>query len=108
MKHRYGPTQCATNLSDYTSVGKHAVTDIKEFILQKYKPKDRRETYVRSVCNIRPQKTETHRKILTSGGNIIDYPREVSTPISYLTTMKLHVNRAISDVKSRYMCMNVK
>ena len=41
-------------------------------------------------------------------GNIIDYPVEVSTPTSDLTNMKLHVNSAISDVKSRYMCMDVK
>ena len=31
-------------------------TDTLEFILHKYKPKDRRTTYVRAVCNIRPQK----------------------------------------------------
>ena len=54
------------------------------------------------------QKTETHRTRLTAGGNLIDYPGEVSTPTSYLTTMKLHVNSAISEVKSRYLCMDVK
>ena len=53
-------------------------------------------------------KKETHRTRLTAGGNLIDYPGEVSTPTSDLTTMKLHVNSAISDVKSRYMCMDVK
>ena len=39
---------------------------------------------------------------------MIDYSGEVSTPTSDLTTIKLHVNSAISDVKSRYMCMNIK
>ena len=62
---------------------------------------------MRSVCYIRPQKTETHRTRLTAGGNLIDYPVEVSTPTSDFTTMKLYINSAISDVKSRYMCMNV-
>ena len=38
----------------------------------------------------------------------MDYPGEVSTPTADLTTMKLHVNSAISEVKSRYMCMEVK
>ena len=52
----------------------HAGTDTMEFIFHKDKPKDIRATYVRSVCNIRPQKTETHRKRLTTGRNIIDYP----------------------------------
>ena len=55
-----------------------------------------------------PKKTETHRTRLTAGGNLIDYPGEVSTPTSDLTTMKLHINSAILDVKSRYMCMDVK
>ena len=63
---------------------------------------------MRSVCDIRRQKTHTHRTILNVGGNIIDYPVDISTPTSDLTTMKLHVNIAISDVKSRYMCMDLK
>ena len=63
---------------------------------------------MRGICDIRPQKTETHRTKLTAGGNLIDYPGEVSTPTSDLTTMKLHVNSTISDITSRYMCMDVK
>ena len=39
---------------------------------------------------------------------MIDYPGKVSTPKSDLTTMKLHINSAISDVKSRYMFMDLK
>ena len=62
---------------------------------------------MRAGCNILPPKTETHRTRITAGGNLIDYPGEVSTPTSDLTTMKLHINSAISDVKSRYMCMDV-
>ena len=87
---------------------KHVGTDTIEFILHRDKPKDRRETYVRAVCSIRPQKTETHRRRLTSGVNIIDYPLEFIAPTSDLTTMKIHVNSAISDIKSRYMIMEVK
>ena len=45
---------------------------------------------------------------LTAGGNIIDYPGDVSTPSSDLNTTKIHVNSAISDVKVRYMCMDVR
>ena len=55
-----------------------------------------------------PKTTDTNRTIITAGGNLIDYPGEVSTPKSDLTTMKLHVNITISDVTSRYMCMDVK
>ena len=63
---------------------------------------------MRAVCNIRPQKTESHRTRLTAGGNLIYYPREVSTPTSDFKTITIHVKSAISDIKSRYMCMNIK
>ena len=86
----------------------HAGTDTIEFIFHKDKPKDRRATFVRVVCNIQPQNIETHRTRLTVEGDLIDYPGEVSTPTLDLTNMKLHINSAISDVKSRYMCMEVK
>ena len=85
----------------------HAGTDTIDFIFHKDKLKDRRATYVRDVCNIRPKKTETHRTRLTAGGNLIYYPGYVRTPTSDLTTTKLHVNSAISDVTSGYMCMDV-
>ena len=78
-----------------------ARNDTIELIFHKDKPKDRSATYVRAVCNIQPQKTDTHRTRLTAGGNLIDYPGEVSTPTSDLTTMKLHINSAISEFKSR-------
>ena len=83
-------------------------TDTMDFIFHKDKPKYRRATYVRVVCDIGPQKIKTHRTRLTAGGNFIDYPGEVSTSTSDLTTMKLHVNSSVSDVKSRYICMDVK
>ena len=57
--------------------------------------KDRKATYVRAVRYIRPQKTETHRARFTAGGNLIDYTRDVSTPTSYLNTMKPHVKSNI-------------
>ena len=60
----------------------HAGTDTIKFIFHKDKPKDRRATNVRAVFDIPPQKTETRRKVLTEGGNMIDYPVEVSTPTS--------------------------
>ena len=89
-------------------VEKHAETDKIYFIFHKEKPKDKKATYMRVVCDIRPQKIETHRTRLTARGNLIDYPGDFITPKSDLTTMKLHVNSTISDVKARYMYMGVK
>ena len=39
---------------------------------------------------------------------MIDYPGEVRKPTSDLTTMKIHINSAISDVNAIYMYMDVK
>ena len=75
--------------------GKHAGTYIIEFISHKEKPKDRKATYVRELCDIRPYKKETHRTRLTAGGNLIDYSVDVITPTSDLNIMKLHVKSAI-------------
>ena len=77
-------------------------------MFHKDKPRHIKETYVGAVCDIRTQKTETHRTILNVGGNIIDYPGDISTPTSDLTTMQIHVNIAISYVKSRYICMDLR
>ena len=86
----------------------HAGNDRIQLIFHKYKPKDRKETYMRAVCDIRPPKADTHRTRLPAGGNLIDYPGEVSTPTSYLIIMKPHMNITISDVASRYVCMEIK
>ena len=59
-----------------------------------------RVTNMRDVCDIITQKIVTHRTRDIAVENIIDYLGEVSTPTSDLTTMKLHVNSAISDIKS--------
>jgi hypothetical protein len=50
--------------------------------------------------DIRPDKTETHRVRLTVGGNLIQYPEDVSTQSSDLTTSKCLWNK--------YMCLDVK
>ena len=53
-------------------------------------------TYGRIVCEIKPQKDETHRTIITVGGNIFDHPGEVATPTADITTAKKIINSTIS------------
>ena len=86
---------------------KNSGTDTIEFIFHKDKQKESKATYVRALYYIWPQKTETHRTRLTTWGTLIYYLDEGSNPTSDLTTMKLHVNSAILDVKPRYICMHV-
>ena len=71
-------------------------------------PKGRKATYARFVCDYRPQKTEKERTRLTVGGNLIDYPGEVSTWTADITTAKLLFNSVISDVWARFMCLDIK
>eukprot|EP00957_Ditylum_brightwellii_P159313 12126844-Ditylum_brightwellii.AAC.2 len=42
-------------------------------------PEGRKPTYPKCVVNIRPQKEEQHWMQLTVGGNLINYPGNVST-----------------------------
>ena len=60
-----------------------------------------------SISDIRYQKIETHITRIIAGGDLMGYPGEVKTPTPDLNTMKLHINSAISDIKSRYMCIEV-
>jgi hypothetical protein len=59
------------------------------------------------VVDIRPNKTETHRVRLTVGGNLIQYPGDVSTHSDDLTTSKCLWNSTISTEGAKYMCLDV-
>ena len=83
-------------------------TDICLFIYKHEVPKDRKITYSHIVCNIRTQKKETHRLLLTVGGNKLSYNGPVSTPTVYLTTDKLHWNRFFSTPDGKYLIVDVK
>jgi hypothetical protein len=68
-------------------------------------PTGRKATYVKAICDIRPQKEETHRVRLTTGGNL---KKNVSTPTADITTIKTHLNSVTSDEGSKYMCVDLK
>ena len=65
-------------------------------------------TYDCIVVDYRPQKNEPNCTRLTVGGNIIDFPGDVSTLTADLTTAKLVINSTISTPGDRYMCGDVK
>ena len=81
------------------------------FFTTKYKiPKDRNITYANFICNIRPQKSETHRVRLTAGSDKLDYPGDPSSPAVSLLNVKIHINSTISRAKhnARYMYIDIK
>ena len=45
---------------------------------------DQTVTYARIVIDYRPQKTDPNRVRITAGGNLIDYPDELTTRTSDL------------------------
>ena len=71
-------------------------------------PKDRTVTYARVVVDFRPQKEDPHRIRITAGGNLINYPGELSTRTADLTTSKLMWNSILSTEGAKYMCLDIK
>jgi hypothetical protein len=73
-------------------------------------PQDRRKdvTYGRICVDHRPQKKEAKRTRLTVGGNLIDFPGNVSTPTADPTTAKLVINHSLSTTNAKYMCGGIE
>ena len=42
------------------------------------------------------------------GGNWIEYPGDVSTPISEMPTNKMLINSTLSTLGAKYMCADIK
>jgi hypothetical protein len=92
-------------------VGKREVgTNTIFFLPYQDIPEDRKGdiTYGRLCVDYRPQKTEPNRTRLTVGGNLIDYPGDVSTPTANITTAKLIINSTLSTKGAKYMCGDIK
>ena len=66
-------------------------------------PKDRVVTYTQIVVDYRPQKADPDRVRITAGGNLIQYPGELTTRTSDLRTTKIMLNSVISTEGARYM-----
>jgi hypothetical protein len=69
------------------------------FVRKSQVPTQRKVTYANFICNIRPQKSETHRVRMTAGGDRLDYPGDASSPTVFMLDAKIHINSAISDAK---------
>ena len=71
-------------------------------------PQDRTVTYARIVVDFRPQKDDPHRVRITAGGNLIDYPHELTTRTADLTTSKILWNSVLSTKDAKFMGIDVK
>ena len=70
-------------------------------------PKDRTVTYGRIVVDYCPQKEDPNRVQITVGGNLIDYPGELTTRTADLTTAKLLWNSTLSTPGARFAAADV-
>jgi hypothetical protein len=71
-------------------------------------PSDRTITYSRVVVNYRPQKEDPNRIRITVGGNLIDYPGELTTRTADLVTSKILWNSVISTPNAHYVTADLK
>eukprot|EP00804_Cyclotella_cryptica_P019448 CCRYP_006615-RA/>CCRYP_006615-RA protein AED:0.18 eAED:0.18 QI:0/0/0/1/1/1/3/0/869 len=71
-------------------------------------PRDRTVTYARIVVDYRPQKDDPNRVRITVGGNLINYPGELTTRTADLTTAKIHWNSTISTPGARFACADIE
>jgi hypothetical protein len=83
-------------------------TNTIHFIGHNQIPPGRKATYLRNVVADRPMKAQPRRVCWTVGGNRIDYPGDVSTKTSGLTTAKLLFNSVLSTPGARFMTMDIK
>ncbi len=62
----------------------------------------------RSQMYYRPQKPVPNRVIITVGGNLIEYPHEVTAQTADLFTEQLLWNSVVSTPNEKHNCVNVK
>ena len=64
--------------------------------------------YANIVVDYRPQKEDPNRVRITAGGNLINYPGELTTCTTNLTTSKILRNSVLSTENGKYMCIDMK
>ena len=71
-------------------------------------PRNKRPTYAHFVCSFRLQKPEPYRPRITAGGNLIDYPGNLSMKMADMTTFKILVNRTLATPGAKWLGLDVK
>ena len=83
-------------------------TNTVMFIPKSKVPKDKKVTYGKIVCEMKPEKEEKDRTILTVGGNLLDFTGNLSAPTASVTTAKCVFNSVVSTTGSRYLLADIK
>ena len=78
------------------------------FIPKSKVPKDKKVTYGKIVCKVKPEEEEKERTRLTVGGNLLDFTGNLSTPIASVTTAKGVFNIVVSTPWARCPLADIK
>ena len=78
------------------------------FIIKSQFLKDKKVTYGKIVCEVKPEKEETELTILTVGGNLLDSTGNLSTPTTSVTTEKCVFNSVVSTPGARCILADIK
>ena len=85
------------------------VTNTMSFIPKEEVPfATKKVTYPKIVCDIRPNKAETHRTRITVGGNLLKYEVTLATPTAIITTSKCLFNSVVSTQKEKCVLADIK
>ena len=77
--------------------------------IPKYKvPKDKKVTYDKIVCEIKPEKEEKERTRLTMRGKLLDLTGNISAPTASVTTAKCVFNSVVSTPGARFLLADIK
>jgi hypothetical protein len=70
-------------------------------------PKNQPPMYAKVVIAHQPQKEDLNCVQITAGGNLMNYPGELTTRTANITTAKLHWNSILSTPKAKYICLDI-
>ncbi len=71
-------------------------------------PATKLATYANVVVDYWAQKDNPYQIQITAGGNLINYPGELTMQTADIMTSKLHWNSVLSTQQAKYMCLDLK
>jgi hypothetical protein len=71
-------------------------------------PKNQPPAYAKVVVAYCPQKEDSYQIRITTGGNLINYPGELTMRTANMMTAKLHWNSILSTPNACYMCLDIR
>ena len=78
------------------------------FISKTQVPKDKKVTYGKIVCELKLEKEEKERTILTVDGNLLNLTGNLSAPTAYITTEKCVYNSVVLTPGERFLLADIK